>query len=160
MKIRQAQREDATSILDLIHGLALYEKAPEQVVATLEDIERSLFTEHPIAFCHVAEIDHKVVGIAIWFKNYSTWLGQPGIYLEDLFVLPEFRKRGVGSALMKHLARLCVELDYKRFQWWVLDWNTPAIDFYHSMGAVPMDEWTVFRLAGDALKDYAARDVN
>ena len=125
------------------------------MVATLEQINNSLFNDKPVAFCHVAEVDGKIVGIALWFLNYSTWLGKPGIYLEDLFVQPEYRGHGIGKGFMQTLAKICIERGYERFQWWVLDWNEPSIDFYKSLGAVPMDEWTVFRLSGDALKKFA-----
>ena len=155
MKIRLAQPADVEDIHRLIYELAVYEKAPEEMVATIDQIETSLFNERPVAFCHVAEVDGKVVGIALWFLNYSTWLGKAGIYLEDLFVQPEYRGHGIGKGFMQTLAALCVERGYERFQWWVLDWNEPSIDFYESLGAVPMDEWTVFRLSGDALKKFA-----
>ena len=154
--IRFAKPEDLEAIHHLIYELAVYEKAPDEAKATVDAIRTSLFSEKPVAYCHVAEVDGKVVGIAIWFLNYSTWLGKPGIYLEDLFVLPEFRKQGLGKEFMKVLAKLCVENGYERFQWWVLDWNAPSIDFYKSIGAVAMDEWTVFRLSGDDLKKFAA----
>jgi GNAT superfamily N-acetyltransferase len=95
------------------------------------------------------------VGVAIWFLNYSTWLGKPGIYLEDLYVKPEFRGEGIGKGFMKRLADICLERGYERFQWWVLDWNEPSIDFYRSIGAVAMDEWTVYRLSGDALRNFS-----
>ena len=156
MKIRVAQPADADDIHRLIYELALYEKAPEQMVATIDQINTSLFNANPVAFCHVAEVDGKVVGIALWFLNYSTWLGKAGIYLEDLFVQPEYRGHGLGKGFMQTLAALCVERGYERFQWWVLDWNKPSIDFYQALGAVPMDEWTVFRLSGDALKKFAS----
>ena len=156
MKIRLAQPSDVEDIHRLIYELAVYEKAPEEMVATIDQINTSLFNANPVAFCHVAEVDGKVVGIALWFLNYSTWLGKPGIYLEDLFVQPEYRGHGIGKGFMQTLAALCVERGYERFQWWVLDWNTPSIDFYESLGAVPMDEWTVFRLSGDALKKFAS----
>jgi GNAT superfamily N-acetyltransferase len=155
MQIRMAEPVDVEDIHRLIYELAVYEKAPDQMVATIEQIESSLFNSNPVAFCHVAEIDGKVVGIALWFLNYSTWLGKPGIYLEDLFVQPEYRGHGIGKGFMKVLAQLCIEREYERFQWWVLDWNQPSIDFYKSLGAVAMDEWTVFRLSGDALKKFA-----
>ena len=155
MKIRLAEPVDISDIHRLIYELAVYEKAPEQMVATVEQIKESLFNEHPVAFCHVAEVDGKIVGIALWFLNYSTWLGKPGIYLEDLFVQPEYRGHGIGKGFMKTLARLCTERGYERFQWWVLDWNEPSIEFYKSLGAVPMNEWTVFRLSGDSLKKFA-----
>ncbi len=156
MQIRMAVPADADDIHRLIYELALYEKAPEQMVATIDQINTSLFNANPVAFCHVAEVDGKVVGIALWFLNYSTWLGKAGIYLEDLFVQPEYRGHGIGKGFMQTLAALCVERGYERFQWWVLDWNKPSIDFYQALGAVPMDEWTVFRLSGDALKKFAS----
>lgn len=158
MQIRLAQPADAADIHRLIFELAVYEKAPEQMVATLEQIENSLFSEKPTAFCHVAEVEGKIVGMALWFLNYSTWLGKPGIYLEDLFVQPEYRGHGIGKSFMKTLAQICIERGYERFQWWVLDWNEPSIDFYKSLGAVPMDEWTVFRLSGGALEKFANED--
>ena len=157
MKIRLAEPFDVNDIHRLIYELAVYEKAPEAMVATVDQIKDSLFNDHPVAFCHVAEVDGKIVGIALWFLNYSTWLGKPGIYLEDLFVQPEYRGNGLGKAFMKTLAKLCIERGYERFQWWVLDWNEPSIDFYKSLGAVPMDEWTVFRLSGEALKKFASQ---
>ena len=151
-----AQPADVEDIHRLIYELAVYEKAPEEMVATIDKINTSLFNANPVAFCHVAEVDGKVVGIALWFLNYSTWLGKAGIYLEDLFVQPEYRGHGIGKGFMQTLAALCVERGYERFQWWVLDWNKPSIDFYQALGAVPMDEWTVFRLSGDALKKFAS----
>ena len=154
MIIREATPKDLDSIWDLILGLAEYEKASDQVKTTKEQIGKSLF-EEDVAKCHVAEIDGEVIGIAQWFLNYSTWTGVPGIYLEDLFVKPEFRGKGAGLALMKELARICVEKGYARFQWWVLDWNEPSINFYKKLGAVPMDEWTVYRLSGEALEKFA-----
>jgi GNAT superfamily N-acetyltransferase len=158
MQIRLATPSDVEDIHRLIYELAVYEKAPEQMVATIDQINGSLFKNMPVAFCHVAEVDGKIVGIALWFLNYSTWLGKPGIYLEDLFVQPEYRGHGIGKGFMKTLAQLCIERGYERFQWWVLDWNEPSIDFYKSFGAVPMDEWTVFRLSGGALKKFANED--
>jgi GNAT superfamily N-acetyltransferase len=156
MQIRLAIPTDVEDIHRLIYELAVYEKAPEQMVATIDQINGSLFSDKPVAFCHVAEVDGHIVGIALWFLNYSTWLGKPGIYLEDLFVQPEYRGHGIGKGFMKTLAQLCMERGYERFQWWVLDWNEPSIDFYKSLGAVPMDEWTVFRLSGGALKKFAS----
>ena len=154
--IRYARKEDSPRILALIKDLAEYEKAPLEAKATLEQIETSLFSTNPHAFCHVVEADGVVVGISIWFLNYSTWLGKPGIYLEDLFIDPAYRGKGFGLTLLKELAKICVERNYERLQWWVLDWNQPAIEFYQSLGAVPMDDWTVFRVSGDALKKLAA----
>jgi len=152
MPIRNAHPSDIPSILALIRGLAEYEKALNEVIATEDALAASFFCKNPQVFCHVATREEKVVGIAIWHLNYSTWLGKHGMYLEDLYVVPEERGQGHGMALLKELARICVECEYERLQWWVLDWNTPSIEFYKSLGAVPMDEWTVFRVSGDALK--------
>lgn len=152
MTIRRAVVSDVPAILTLIHLLAEYEKAPEQVVASEQDLIDSLFADFPMVFCHVATKNDLVVGIAIWHLNFSTWLGKHGIYLEDLFVIPESRGEGHGLGLLQELAKICVENEYERLQWWVLDWNKPAIDFYQSLGGVAMDEWTVFRLTGDSLK--------
>ena len=153
--IREAKIEDVTAIHELIVELAIYEKAPESVTASIEDIRENLFGERPVAYAHVAEVEGKVVGIAIWFLNYSTWLGKAGMYLEDLYVRPQFRKNGLGLELMKTLARVCIERGYERFQWWVLDWNEPAINFYKAIGAEAMDEWTVYRLSGSSLVEFA-----
>jgi GNAT superfamily N-acetyltransferase len=153
--IRFARKEDSPRIHTLIKDLALYEKAPLEAKATLEQIDESLFSDDPHAFCHVVEVDGTVVGISIWFLNYSTWLGKPGIYLEDLYIDPAYRGKGFGLALLKELARICIERDYERLQWWVLDWNEPSIEFYKSLGAQAMDEWTVYRVSGDALKKLA-----
>ena len=158
--IREAKVEDVQVIYNLIVELAIYEKEPDAVIATVDDIKENLFGTSPVAYCHVAEVDGKVVGIAIWFLNYSTWLGKAGLYLEDLFVKPEFRGSGLGLSLMKTLAQLCVERNYERFQWWVLDWNEPSINFYKSIGAEAMDEWTVYRLSGSALKSFAASSTS
>jgi GNAT superfamily N-acetyltransferase len=138
-------------MLELIFALALYEKAPAEVAITLEQISEHFFGVNPQVYCDVVEIDDQVVGFAIWFLNYSTWLGVHGIYLEDLFVKPDFRGFGLGKALLQHLAQICVERGYGRFQWWVLDWNSPAIEFYRSIGAVAMDEWTTYRITGQPL---------
>ena len=151
-----AQPADVEDIHRLIYELAVYEKAPEEMVATIDKINTSLFNANPVAYCHVAEVDGKIVGIALWFLNYSTWLGKAGIYLEDLFVQPEYRGHGIGKGFMQTLAALCIERGYERFQWWVLDWNKPAIDFYKSLGAQAMDQWTVFRLDEDAITKLAA----
>jgi GNAT superfamily N-acetyltransferase len=154
--IRYATKEDIPRIHQLIKDLAEYEKAPLEAKATLEQIEESLFSQHPVAYCHVAEDNGLVVGISIWFLNYSTWVGKPGIYLEDLYIDPAHRGKGFGLAFLKELAKICVERDYERLQWWVLDWNEPSIEFYKSLGAEPMEEWTVYRVSGDALKKLAA----
>jgi len=157
--IRLAVKEDGPRILQLIKDLAEYEKAPLEAKATLEQIEESLFSQHPVAYCHVAEDNGLVVGISIWFLNYSTWVGKPGIYLEDLYIDPAHRGKGFGLAFLKELAKICIERDYERLQWWVLDWNEPSIEFYKSLGAVPMDEWTVYRVSGDALKKLATNST-
>lgn len=158
--IREAKISDVQAIYDLIVELAIYEKEPDAVVASVEEIKENIFGADPVAYCHVAEVDGQVVGIAIWFLNYSTWLGKAGLYLEDLFVKPQFRGSGLGLQLMKTLAQLCVDRNYERFQWWVLDWNEPSINFYKSIGAEAMDEWTVYRLSGSALKSFAASSTS
>ena len=150
--IRYATKHDVPRIHQLIKDLAEYEKAPLEAKATIEQIEETFFGENPVAYCHVAEDNGFVVGISIWFLNYSTWVGKPGIYLEDLYVDPAHHGKGYGLAFLKELGKICVERDYERLQWWVLDWNQPSIDFYKSLGAVPMDQWTVYRVSGDALK--------
>jgi L-amino acid N-acyltransferase YncA len=152
MPVRPARPQDIPAILHLIRGLAEYEKALKEVVATQDALMASFFCDNPQVFCHVATEEEVVVGIAIWHLNYSTWLGKHGMYLEDLYVVPEARGRGYGMALLRELAKICVVRDYERLQWWVLDWNQPSIEFYKSLGAVPMDEWTVFRVSGEALK--------
>jgi GNAT superfamily N-acetyltransferase len=153
LKIRPAKREDAGAILQLIKDLAFYEKAPDEVKATEKEILETIFAPSPSVFADLIEIEGQVVAMAIWFLNYSTWQGKHGIYLEDLYVKPEFRGRGYGKALLQHLARICVERGYGRFQWWVLDWNSPAIEFYKGLGAEAMDEWTVYRVSGEKLKE-------
>ena len=151
MSIREAHPKDVADILRLIKDLAIYEKAPNEVVATEALLNAALFGPQPHVFAHVVEVDNRIIGMAIWFLNFSTWQGVHGIYLEDLYIEPEYRGRGYGLALLKHLAKICIERGYGRFQWWVLDWNTPSIEFYKSQGAVPMDEWTVFRVSGEDL---------
>jgi GNAT superfamily N-acetyltransferase len=153
LKIRPAKREEVGEVLQLIQDLATYEKAPEQVEASKEDLLNTIFVKDPRVFCDLVEVDGQVAGMAIWFLNYSTWQAKHGIYLEDLFIKPEYRGRGYGKALLKHLAKICDEKGYGRLQWWVLDWNSPAIEFYKSFGAEAMDEWTVYRTSGQALKD-------
>jgi len=140
-------------VLQLIQDLATYEKAPEQVEASEEDLLNTIFASDPRVFCDLVEVDGQIAGMAIWFLNYSTWQAKHGIYLEDLFIKPEYRGHGYGKALLKHLAKICDEKGYGRLQWWVLDWNSPAIEFYRSLGAEAMDEWTVYRTSGQALKD-------
>lgn len=153
MKIRPAKREEVGEVLQLIQDLATYEKAPDQVEASKDDLLNTIFAKEPRVFCDLVEVDGQIAGMAIWFLNYSTWQAKHGIYLEDLYIKPEFRARGYGKALLKHLAQICDKEGYGRLQWWVLDWNSPAIEFYKSFGAEAMDEWTVYRTSGQALKD-------
>ncbi len=154
--IRTARPADVEAIVELVRDLAEYERALPEVELTAEGLRRDLFGERPRVFAHVAEADGVVAGVAIWFFSYSTWRGRHGIYLEDLYVRPEHRGAGLGKALLAALAAEAVAHDCARVEWSVLDWNTPAIDFYRAIGAVPMDEWTVYRLTGDALTSLAA----
>ncbi len=153
--IRNASIEDAPLILNFVKALATYEKAEFEVTATPEEIEQSLFGEGSKADALICSIDQQPVGIAVYFYNYSTWLGKPGLYLEDLFISPEYRGSGAGKALLKHLAKIAVSKNCPRFEWSVLDWNTPAIEFYKGLGAKPQDEWIKYRLSGDALTKFA-----
>jgi len=157
MSIREATPADVPEILAMIHELAAYEKAPHEVVATPGLLREALFGDEPAVFALMAEDDDRgeVVGFALWFRNFSTWLGRHGVYLEDLYVRPSHRGHGYGKALLQALARIAEERGYGRFEWWVLDWNSPAIDFYRSLGAEAMDEWTVYRVTGDALRQLA-----
>jgi GNAT superfamily N-acetyltransferase len=151
--IRAAVPADVPVIHALIRELADYERSLPEAKATVEQLDAALFGPHPAMFAHVAEDEAsgEVVGFALWFRNFSTWTGTHGIYLEDLYVKPGLRGSGHGRALLQTLARLCVERGYGRLEWSVLDWNEPSIGFYKSLGAEPMDEWTVFRLSGNAL---------
>jgi GNAT superfamily N-acetyltransferase len=152
--IRSATPDDAGVILSFIRALADYEKLSDQVTATEDDLRSSLFGERTVAEVLLAHEDEVPVGFAIFFHNYSTFLGKMGIYLEDLFVNPEYRKKGYGKALLIHLARLANQRGCGRFEWSVLDWNTPSIEFYRGLGARPLDDWTLFRLDGDALATF------
>ena len=154
--LRRARPGDEDGILQCIRALAAYEKEPEAVETTAGSLREALFGVSPTAFAHVVARQQRIVGIAVWFLNYSTWTGRSGIYLEDLFVYEQERGHGYGKALLQRLARLCAERGYRRLEWSVLDWNRPAIGFYRSIGAVGMDEWTVQRLSGDALIRLAA----
>lgn len=155
VRIVPATERDVPTILALIKGLAEYERLAHEVEATEDDIRDSLFGDWPGAEVILAYVGSELAGFALFFHNYSTFLGRRGLYLEDLFVLPAYRHRGVGRRLLSHLARLAVERKCGRMEWWVLDWNEPAIRFYKSIGAVPMDDWTVYRLGGDALARLA-----
>jgi GNAT superfamily N-acetyltransferase len=154
--LRRARPGDEDGILACIRALATYEKEPDAVEATADGLRESLFGSSPTVFAHVVARHERVIGIAVWFLNYSTWTGRSGLYLEDLFVYSQERGHGYGKALLQRLARLCAERGYGRLEWSVLDWNQPAIGFYRSIGAVGMDEWTVQRLSGDALARLAA----
>jgi len=156
--IRPATAADVSLILALIRGLAEYERAPEAVIATEKDLLRDGFGPNPFYFCLIAEHDDKPAGFAFYFFDYSTWIGRPGIYLEDLFVYPELRGLGIGKALLKQVAAIAVEKGCARLKWSVLDWNTPAIDFYKAMGGELMDEWTNVRITGEALERLAEPD--
>lgn len=157
MTIREATPADVPAILRLVRELAEYEREPDAVKATEESFLTTMFPAKgdPTVFGHVAEVDGEdgpeVVGIAIWFLSFSTWTGTNGIWLEDLYVTPSQRGTGLGKQLLTRLAQVCVERGYRRLEWTVLDWNEPSIAFYRSLGAVPMEEWTTNRLAGDAL---------
>jgi GNAT superfamily N-acetyltransferase len=151
--IRRARPEDVPAVVGLVEELAEHQRARAKCHLTAEQLHDALFREAPAVFCHVAEVDGEVVGMALWFLSFSTWRGTHGIYLEDLYVRPSQRGSGLGKALLAELARECGANGYPRLEWTVLDWNAPAIGFYKSLGAVAMDEGTVFRLADRALAD-------
>ena len=153
--IKTATAEDIPLILSFIKQLAEYEKLSHEVIATEESLRETLFGKKSYAEVILAYLDDKPVGFALFFHNYSTFLGKPGIYLEDLFVLPVVRGQGVGKKMLSYLARLAKERDCGRLEWWVLNWNESAISFYKSLDAKPMDEWMVYRLTGKALDDLA-----
>ncbi len=155
-RIRDAVPADVPVILSLIRALAEYERAPEEAVATEQQLHETLFGPHRRAEVVIGVEGDAPVGFAVFFHNYSTWLGRPGLYLEDLFVRPEVRGRGYGRRLLAHLAMIARARGCARLEWSVLDWNAPAIGFYRSLGAVPMDEWTVYRLTGAPLDALAA----
>lgn len=170
-RIRAARREDVAEILAMVRDLATYEQAAHEVLATEQSLSVLLFgapAQHrpTAAFCHVAPdpqaragAGDQLSGFALWFVSTSTWTGRHGIYLEDLYVRPQARGRGIGAALMSELAQICVDRDFARLEWSVLDWNTPALDFYRALGAKAMDEWTVHRLTDEHLAALAARNV-
>jgi GNAT superfamily N-acetyltransferase len=153
--IRTAIPADIPQILAFIRALAAYEREPDAVTATETDLLEHGFGPNPFYFCLIAERDGEAAGFAFYFFNYSTWVGRPGLYLEDLFVHPEFRGLGIGKALLQHVAAIAVEKGCPRLQWEVLDWNTPAIDFYRAMGAEFLDEWRNVRVSGEALQRLA-----
>ena len=159
LSIRAATVDDVPLIRQLIAELAEYERLADAAVATDDDLRVQLFGAHPAAEVLIGEVDGEAAGFALFFHNFSTFLGKRGLYLEDLFVRPAFRGSGLGRHLMASLARIAVQRDCGRFEWSVLDWNAPAIGFYRTLGAVGMDEWTVQRLEGDALRALASRDA-
>lgn len=153
--IRPAKPGDETLVCEFIRELAEYERLAHEVEVTEDKIAAALFGPSPRVFCDLAEVSGEPAGFALWFYNFSTFLARPGIYLEDLFVRPPFRGRGLGKALLGHLARRAMAKECGRLEWWVLDWNTPSIEFYKALGAVPMNDWTVFRVTGEALSKLA-----
>jgi len=155
VEIRPARRADVPAMVGMVHELADFERAPAECHLTEAQLDAALFAAEPALFGHVAWADDEPVGTALWFRNFSTWRGVHGIYLEDLYVRPSARGGGVGRALLATLARVCTERGYERLDWWVLQWN-PAREFYHSIGAVAMDEWVPYRLTGPALHELAA----
>ncbi|MGP0066291.1 MAG: N-acetyltransferase family protein [Isosphaeraceae bacterium] len=154
--IRPAREEDAEVVANLVRELAVYEKLEDRAQATPNDFRRHLFGPWPAAEAALAEVDGQPVGFALWFTNFSTFRGQAGLYLEDIFVRPEFRGLGIGKAMLAGLARLAVDRGCGRLEWSVLNWNEPAIGFYRSLGARPMDEWTVYRIDDEPLRRLAA----
>ncbi|MBT9256991.1 GNAT family N-acetyltransferase [Phycicoccus sp. MAQZ13P-2] len=157
-RTRPATRDDVPAIQRMVHALAEYEREPDAVESTERHVLEALFPDDGATstFAHVAEVDGEVVGMAVWFLSYSTWTGRHGIWLEDLWVDPAHRGSGLGKELLAALAQVCVERDYRRLEWWVLNWNTPSIGFYESIGAVAQGEWTTYRLDGAALAALAA----
>ncbi|MCG8507170.1 MAG: GNAT family N-acetyltransferase [Sphingomonadales bacterium] len=154
--IRPANEADVPLILRFIRELAIYEKLEHEVVATEDGLRTTLFGVKPAAEVLIASLRGEPVGFALFFSNFSTFLGQAGLYLEDLYVVPEARGKGAGLALLRELARIAIARGYGRLEWWVLDWNQPSIDFYKALGAEPMDDWTVYRLGGEAMQRLAA----
>ena len=156
MNIRLATSKDAESIFELIRELAIYEKAEHEVMCSAAELRTNLFGPNTKAFAIIAEQDNTVLAYAVYFYNYSTWLGKNGIYLEDVYVKPEYRKQGIGKAIIKYVARSAGKENCGRLEWAVLDWNTPAIEFYESLGARPQDEWITYRLSGKNLLQFAS----
>lgn len=159
LRIEPAQPADAALIVALVRELAEYERLLKDVRITPDDVHRDLFGPRASAEAVIARVGDDPIGFALWFYNYSTFEGRPGLYLEDLFVRPDFRGHGYGEALLRHLARVAVERGCARFEWSVLDWNEPAIAFYRKLGAVPLDDWTVQRVSGDALRALGGSDT-
>ena len=156
LTISVATERDVPQVLAFIKALAEYERLADSVVATEEGLRMTLFGARPYAECVIARWNGEPAGFALFFHNYSTFLARPGVYLEDLFVNPEFRGKGIGRSLLQYLAKVAVERDCGRLEWSVLDWNAPAIGFYRRLGAVPMEDWTIFRVTGESLQRLAA----
>jgi diamine N-acetyltransferase len=159
LAIRSAEPSDAALVFALVCELADYEQLRHEVDATPEDIAAALFAPQPRLNCDLAEWDGEPAGFAVWFLNFSTFRGRHGLYLEDVYVRPEYRGRGIGTALLKRLAQRCVDNGYARFEWAVLDWNTPSVGFYRSIGATLMSDWTICRMSGAALARFARGDT-
>ncbi|MFD2176036.1 GNAT family N-acetyltransferase [Veronia pacifica] len=155
LTVRPATIADIDIILHFIRELAIYEKAEHEVLATPEKIEKSMFSEHSGVYGLICELEGAAIGFSIYFFNYSTWLAKPGLYLEDLYVSPDYRGKGAGIFLLKHLARIAVERGCGRFEWSCLDWNTPSREFYESLGAEPQHEWIGYRMSGETLVNFA-----
>ncbi|MDR2298964.1 MAG: GNAT family N-acetyltransferase [Comamonas sp.] len=155
LNIRPATEQDIALILHFVRELAIYEKAEDEAKATPEHVRRTLFCEHPAVFGLICEVEGKPIGFAVYFFNYSTWQGQHGLYLEDLYITPDARGHGAGKALLQRLAQITLEKDCGRFEWSCLDWNTPSIQFYDSLGALPQTEWIRYRMTGTALQSLA-----
>lgn len=155
LKIREATSQDSQTIFDFIMELAIYEKQPNEVKTNVEEIKESIFGKNSTVKALICEEDEKSIGYAVYFYNYSTWLGKNGIYLEDLYVSESKRGLGAGKAMLKYLARKALEQNCGRFEWSCLDWNTPSRDFYESLGAVAQSEWIGYRLEGESLKNFA-----
>jgi GNAT superfamily N-acetyltransferase len=156
--IRPVRPDDIDEVLEMVRELAEYEQAADQLIATAQMYQRIFFGANPAVFALVIEHPgpgHQLVGFAIYFRNFSTWLGKYGLYLEDLYVRPQYRGHGYGKSLLAHLAKECLDNDYGRLEWWVLDWNAPALGFYRSLGAEPMTDWTVHRITGTDLVNLA-----
>ena len=156
--IRPTTSQDIPTILAMVAELAEFERAAHEAVATVDDFEAALFCENPAVFAVLAEVDGQAAGFALYFKNFSTWLGKHGIYLEDLYVRPEFRGSGIGQGLLSHLAQICVDNGYPRFEWWVLDWNESARKVYDHLDAQALTEWIPYRITGESLTELAAKN--
>jgi GNAT superfamily N-acetyltransferase len=156
-RIRRAERSDVPLILSLVRELADYERLTDQAVATEELFETHLFGEQPAAEALIAEVDEEAAGFALFFTTFSTFVGRPGLWLEDLYVRPQHRRSGVGRALLEHLARMAIERGHGRIEWTALDWNEPALDFYAGLGARPVDGWTIYRLDAEGIRGLAVK---